>query len=475
MHRHRQLIAAYGAIRSIFAPQCNLTADRNGRIPTNYANPNNWMFMDRNPVQTVDLFYIYPAVSREPADSVVPITDQMKNDAKDAYLIQGSVFAEYCNLFVPYYRPVVFDDASRITDHHAWMDMLRSSVAKTDIFTAVDYYFTHLNKGRPFILAGYAEGSALVMLVLEEYMKDHPEHYRNMVAAYPIGWGVTQDWLDAYPHLKFATGKTDTGVIVSWNTVTEDVSPSAIVLGRNTRVINPLSWTTDETYADRSLNRGSLVSTGSEKTVTSRISLCDAKTGIKAGLCDARIDAERGVLVSTACPDDVASTGSPEYSLYYENLRNNGYDRITAFLGNRPLIGRPMDYSRKENWMFQATEAKHQADLFYVYPTVDMENNRVITSIGQGIEHTADGKIAVRIETTSSAVKNVNRPAKAVKETAKAAFARSGAAFESYTNVFAPYYSQIPMDRAVDYTQHTGYIDFLRKTRARTDIFAALD
>ena len=38
-----------------------------------------------------------------------------------------------------------------------------------------------------------------------------------MIAAYPIGFAVTKDWL-AKTGLKFAEGPTDTGVIVSWNT-----------------------------------------------------------------------------------------------------------------------------------------------------------------------------------------------------------------------------------------------------------------
>jgi len=40
---------------------------------------------------------------------------------------------------------------------------------------------------------------------------------KRMVAAYPIGYAVTKDFL-ARTGLKFAEGATDTGVIVSWNT-----------------------------------------------------------------------------------------------------------------------------------------------------------------------------------------------------------------------------------------------------------------
>ena len=54
-------------------------------------------------------------------------------------------------------------------------------------------------------------------------MKDHPEVYSRMIAAYVIGNPVTQASLDNNPHLKFATGPDDTGVIISYNTEAPNV------------------------------------------------------------------------------------------------------------------------------------------------------------------------------------------------------------------------------------------------------------
>ena len=54
--------------------------------------------------------------------------------------------------------------------------------------------------------------------VLSEYMKAHPEYLERMVAAYVVGYSITEDFLKANPHLKFAEGADDTGVIISYNT-----------------------------------------------------------------------------------------------------------------------------------------------------------------------------------------------------------------------------------------------------------------
>ena len=86
------------------------------------------------------------------------------------------------------------------------------------------------------------------------------DYYRRMVAAYAIGYSVTKDDLEAYPHLKFATGESDTGVIISWNTEgkqnVEENAKNVVVLP-NAISINPLNWKLDETYAPASLNLGS--------------------------------------------------------------------------------------------------------------------------------------------------------------------------------------------------------------------------
>ena len=71
-----------------------------------------------------------------------------------------------------------------------------------------------------------------------------------MVAAYPIGYSITKEYLKANPHLKFATGESDTGVIISWNTE----GPKNMELNAKTAVllpgaisINPLNSKLDKT------------------------------------------------------------------------------------------------------------------------------------------------------------------------------------------------------------------------------------
>ena len=207
----------------------------------------------------------------------------------------------------------------------------------SDITAALDYYFEHYNNGRPFIIAGHSQGSAIIRMVLRKYFKEHPDYYKRMVAAYPIGYSITKEYLKANPHLKFATGECDTGVIVSWNTE----GPKNMELNAKTAVllpgaisINPLNWKLDNTYAPASMNKGSLVlneQTGQPKT---------GDVG-----ADAQVFPERGVVVTHAKAEEMledakevsASFFGPDgrhgedYTLYYSNIKDNVAKRTEAF------------------------------------------------------------------------------------------------------------------------------------------------
>ena len=119
-------------------------------------------------------------------------------------------------MFAPYYRQGNLSVLAKMSAKE--MIEYQHQEQRTDVFGALDYYFGHYNEDRPFILAGHSQGSIMRRIVLSEYMKAHPEYYERMIAAYVIGFPVTQEYLDENPHLKFAEGADNIGVIISWNT-----------------------------------------------------------------------------------------------------------------------------------------------------------------------------------------------------------------------------------------------------------------
>lgn len=308
-------------------------------VSSDYSDKNNWLNIPKI-TKEVDTIYIYPTVFIDPspdAPQIAPIdNEKMRTGAQGMFERQASVYAESTNVFAPYYRQsnlivLTGKDATEMYE-------FQRQEQRTDVFGALDYYFENYNEDRPFILAGHSQGSTMTKIVLNEYMQAHPEYYERMVAAYVIGYSVTQDDLDSHPYLKFAEGADDTGVIVSWNTEgPENKNQENAVVLPNSISINPINWKRDDTPASAEDNLGSR--------------MLDAKTGeyveTKPGIADAQLDVERGTVICTTLSDmyiatdgldgvenpfGPASLHGVDYEAYYFNLQENVKTRIDKFL-----------------------------------------------------------------------------------------------------------------------------------------------
>ena len=261
-------------------------------------------------------------------------TPEMITGALGEYVTNASVFEESCNVFVPWYRQAGMRYAGEVSKKTGNIDAALGGVSYTDIKAALDYFFEKCNNGRPFIIAGHSQGASMVKYVLKHYFKEHPDYYKRMVAAYQIGFSLTKDDLAQYPHLKFATGESDTGVIISWNTEgpknVEENAKNVVVLP-GAMSINPLNWKLDETYAPASENKGSLV--------------LNEETGeyeIKNIGVDAQINLARGVIVTTTkapvtnMPEffGPASFHEDDYPFFYNNIKENVAKRIATYKSN---------------------------------------------------------------------------------------------------------------------------------------------
>ena len=120
------------------------------------------------------------------------------------------------NLYAPFYRQ------ANLTPN---APVYVAGIPTTDAIAAFDYYIKHYNHGRPFMLAGHSQGANTLSYLLSEYVKTNLALFARMIAAYVIGFPVTAEYLSNNPHLKFAEGPGDTGVIISYNTQAPYVPP----------------------------------------------------------------------------------------------------------------------------------------------------------------------------------------------------------------------------------------------------------
>jgi len=298
--------------------------------PLDYSKGENWLVRQDNGDAKVDVFYLYPtALEMFTTETIGEINHYVKSSAYTGYEKAASCFDEYSNIFVPFYHQFGYLYVFNINDYFGFINNhMYKSVVRTDIYAALDYFFEHYNNGRPYILAGLSQGAYGLQIVLSEYMKLHPDYYSRMIACYAIAAVFDDNYLAANPHLKTATGETDTGVIISWNTENEGGSGNSIIFVEGAYCINPLNWKTDDTYADASENRGSYK--------------FDTHSTVP-GLIDSRINTQRGVLVTTTAekngyqpvPTELGigshSFHMNEWDFYYENIKENAKKRIAAY------------------------------------------------------------------------------------------------------------------------------------------------
>lgn len=296
-----------------------------------YSDRNNWLSLPVKNEYPVDVFYVYPTVCMtNSADNICESDNkQMRKTAKAVFRLQAEAFDTVANIYAPFYSQYNFKAFAYSNYDEIQKSMKHNTKGLSDIYSALDFYFEKYNQNKPFILVSHSQGSGVMLVVLGDYMKKHPEYYKNMVAAYVIGYPVTKEYMKENPHLKFAKKSNDTGVIISYDVEAPQKSGVDVFKTKNKLVINPISWSRSERVAKASKNLGSL----NEKTL--KITT--------PGIADAKVDKKSGMIIcSTADPElyeiklpELFGKGSfhgQDFQFYFLNLRQNAKERIDKFL-----------------------------------------------------------------------------------------------------------------------------------------------
>jgi hypothetical protein len=223
-----------------------------------------------------------------------------------------SFYSGRLNYYSPYYRQVSIQSWASES-----VAMARIPLAMSDCVLSWEYYLEHMNQGRPFILAGFSQGAHAVM----EIMKRMPDSVASrMVAVYPLGYKVTREDTAACRHLRHASGATDTGVTINFNSVKSPECEISVVSEGNLFCINPVNWRTD--------------------TLSTPFVLYGRK---KNDTLTVRLDPASRLLFVEGYNIDkpMRVIGKPgnyhhmELKFYYPYIRQNMADRVAAFLGKK--------------------------------------------------------------------------------------------------------------------------------------------
>lgn len=305
--------------------QYNLTAE------PDYSLGMMWYDAPVDTMPQADVFYIAPTciwdwedADGRPHHHMDVDNPEQRAAVNSSIRLAHALFGKHCRFYAPYYRQVTMQ---------SWMvapeeTERRYAVAHEDVVRAFDYYMTHYNEGRPFILAGHSQGAKAVIELLKHTLT--PRQHENMVAAYAFGYTVSRQELEKYPLLRPARDSVDCGVLICYNSVSVSKAISPL-FSDNAACINPLNWHTDTTYAPAERHIGAVFFNAEGGADTLRHCI------------GARIDEATRTLIVEGLDDDayyIPSIGElfpkgnyhvQELNLYFLNIQQNIAQRIAAF------------------------------------------------------------------------------------------------------------------------------------------------
>jgi len=206
----------------------------------------------------VDVFFLHPTIY------TMQLKDSNLNaDTNDAYLnaktdyssilYQASVFNQHARIYAPRFRE------AHISAYFA-NDTLASinafATAYEDIKAAFEYYLKNYNHGRPIIIASHSQGTTHALHLLKDYFENKPLQ-KQLVAAYLVGMGIPKNYFSS---LKMCEDPTQAGCFCGWRTFRKGFKPNYVEAEKgNSFVTNPITWKTDNDYAPRKMNTGSVL------------------------------------------------------------------------------------------------------------------------------------------------------------------------------------------------------------------------
>lgn len=292
----------------------------------NYDDPYFWVKLpdsSQSAAQKADVFFVHGTVLHSKTEIYFdPRNEEHRLLPFRPRMIHAGAYEKTCRVFQPQYRQLTME--AHLNDWETIKNYYRVPVE--DITAAYRHFMTHWNSGRPLILAGNSQGSILILELLK-HLKACGELPQNLVAAYIIGFTVTQADLDGLG-MRLCQSPTDLNCIISYNTLAEGAEKGFTILP-GALCVNPLTWTQSEEKADKSKHLG-FVETKEDGTQI-----------IHKNATNAWIDKKIGAVIAdifnteTAPPREYFPKGdlhSYNYPLFFKNIEANAEERVNAYL-----------------------------------------------------------------------------------------------------------------------------------------------
>lgn len=195
-------------------------------LPTTALNPNGYGANGPSPVAKdppVDCFYVYPTVSRDRGMNSDLVPDSAERWAVES---QFARFAGVCRTFAPLYRQLTL---AAVAASAVGTDIAApGALAYRDVAAAWRRYLTVHNEGRPFVLIGHSQGSAMLQELIRREIEGKPVA-RQMLRAVIPGFNtlVPQGRRvgGTFRSTPLCASPAETGCVMTWVSFRENNAP----------------------------------------------------------------------------------------------------------------------------------------------------------------------------------------------------------------------------------------------------------
>jgi hypothetical protein len=161
----------------------------------------------------IDCFYVYPTVSTQPTPNADLTIEAAEISVAHA---QASRFSSVCRVYAPMYRQLtlqtILGGGSGTAQERA--------LAYGDVANAWNEYLDTYNDGRPVVLIGHSQGSAMLTALLRLQIENDPKQLDLVVSALLPGWNIEVpvggDVGGTFQKVPACRSRTQTGCVVSY-------------------------------------------------------------------------------------------------------------------------------------------------------------------------------------------------------------------------------------------------------------------
>jgi len=180
-----------------------------------------------DPNAPVDCFYVYPTISTDPT----PNSDMTADPAElNVIKQQFARLASKCKPYAPLYRQVTLAGLQRLLAGGGGGGALERGVQYDDVRDAWNYYLSHDNNGRGFVLVAHSQGSFILNRLIREEIDGKPIQSR-MLSAILLGTVIAvpkgKDVGGSFQHVPLCHSPTQLGCVITFASYRSTIPPPA--------------------------------------------------------------------------------------------------------------------------------------------------------------------------------------------------------------------------------------------------------